>query len=147
MCQLSNLEVLDLSKNMLWQLPDEVGRRAEGVRGWDNPTWVPQAIMAAAAAPAAEASAFVPLPHLSQRSPGCAHSQPLPSTADTRMHPHTPAQVSQLRRLRHLDVASNCLTALPAQLPPGLTYLDASNNSRVVRVCGVGVGVRVRRSF
>jgi Leucine-rich repeat (LRR) protein len=42
-------------------------------------------------------------------------------------------QVASLRRLAHLDVSSNCLTALPECLPPSLTHLDASNNSRVVR--------------
>jgi Leucine-rich repeat (LRR) protein len=44
-----------------------------------------------------------------------------------------PPQITRLRRLRHLDVSSNCLTSLPAELPAGITHLDASNNSRVVR--------------
>jgi Leucine-rich repeat (LRR) protein len=60
---------------------------------------------------------------------------PLATTGRLALHrlpqPLLP-QITRLRRLRHLDVSSNCLTALPGDLPPSLTHLDASNNSRVV---------------
>jgi hypothetical protein len=50
-------------------------------------------------------------------------------------------QLTQLSRLAHLDLSSNCLSIIPddiAVLAPSLTFLDVSNNSRVQLPASLG---------